>query len=105
MRTTTSYWRNVPVTSLAAFLLGVFLLFSTIGFASDIGDMGRQPPLRFLLSVLASGLFPVGYAFLGFTLRKQWWKGVVPLFVVHFFAMLLVANALPILPQSAQMGS
>ena len=105
MRTTTSYWRNMPVTSLVAFLLGVFLLFSTIGFASDIGDMGRQPPLRFLLSVLASGLFPVGYAFLGFTLRKQWWKGVAPLFVVHFFLMLLLANALPILPQKAQMGS
>lgn len=105
MRTTPSYWRNVPVTSLVAFLLGVFLLFSTTGFASDIANMGRQPPLRFLLSVLASGLFPVGYAFLGFRLRKQWWKGGVPLFVVHFFVMLLLANALPILPQAAQMGT
>ena len=105
MSTKPSYWRNMPVKSLVIFLLGVFLLFSIIGFASDIGEMGRQPPLRFSLSVLASGLFPVGYAFLGFTLRKQWWKGIVPLFVVHFFVMLLLANALPTPPQPAKMSS
>src|SRR5215472_2953248 len=104
MSTEPSYWRNMPVKSLVIFLLGVFLLFSIMGFASDIGEMGRQPPLRFLLSVLASGLFPVGYAFLGFTLRKQWWKGIVPLSVVHFFVMFLLANALPTPPHPAQMS-
>ena len=105
MRAAASYWRSVPVKSIVVFLLGVFLLFSTTGFASDIGDMGRQTRLRFLLSVLVSGLFPVGYAFLGFRLRKQWWKGIVPLSVVHFFVMLLLTNALPILPQATQFGS
>lgn len=105
MRAAASYWRSVPVKSIVVFLLGVFLLFSTTGFASDIGDMGRQTRLRFLLSVLVSGLFPVGYAFLGFTLRKQWWKGIVPLSVVHFFVMLLLANALPISPQATQFGT
>src|SRR5215469_12367064 len=105
MSTKPNYWRNMPVKSLVIFLLGVFLLFSIIGFASDIGEMGKQPPLRFFLSVLASGLFPVGYAFLGFTLRKQWWKGIVPLSVVHFFVMFLLANALPTPPQPVQISS
>ena len=59
MSATQTYWKNVPTKSLFAFLLGVFLLFSTIGFASDIPEMGRQPLLRFVLSVLLSGIFPV----------------------------------------------
>jgi hypothetical protein len=41
-----TYWRTVPFNSLLVFLLGVFLLFSTIGFASDIPEMGREPQLR-----------------------------------------------------------
>jgi hypothetical protein len=104
MSTRESYWKNMPVTSLVAFLVGVFLLFSTTGFASDISDLGRQSPLRFVLSVLASGLFPVGYAFAGFALRKHWWKGIIPIFVVHFFVMGLIANVLPNLPPLTQMG-
>lgn len=78
------FWKTVPRTSLVTFLLGVFFIFSIIGFASDIGEMGRQTPLRLLLNVLISGIFPVFYAVSGFALRKQFWKAMVPLFVVHF---------------------
>jgi hypothetical protein len=98
------YWRNVPRSSVAVFLVGVFLLFSTTGFASDIAEMGRQSWMRFVLGVLAAGLFPVGYAFLGFTLRNRWWKGIVPLFVVHFLSMGIVAHVFPDRPMPTQMG-
>jgi hypothetical protein len=71
MPTIKTYWKSVPKTSLAGFLLGVFLIFSTIGFASDIVEMGRQPMPRFVMSILMAGVFPVFYAFIGFALRKQ----------------------------------
>ena len=77
------FWKTVPRTSLITFLLGVFFIFSIVGFASDISEMGRQLPLRLLLNVLVSGLFPVLYAISGFVLRKQFWKAMVPLFAVH----------------------
>jgi hypothetical protein len=100
-----TYWKTVPFNSLVVFLLGVFLLFSTIGFASDIPEMGRQPQLRFVLSVLASGVFPVFYAFAGFALRKDWWKAIVPLFIVHFALMSFLANRLPDRPLPSTMGA
>ena len=82
-----SYWRTVPRTSRAALLLGVFFMFSTIGFASDIMDMGRWTTLRLVLTVLVDGLFPVAYALAAFILRNQFWKGFVPVFVVHFVVL------------------
>jgi hypothetical protein len=103
MSTTKAYWKTVPRKSLVGFLLGVFLLFSTIGLASDIVELGRQPMLRFVLSVLLSGIFPVCYAFAGFALRKQFWKAVLPLFALHFVLMNVLANWLPSPPQPAQM--
>jgi hypothetical protein len=91
MSTRPGYWRNVPTKSLIVFLLGVFLLFSIIGFASDIPEMGCQPRLRFLLNVLIVGIFPVFYACAGFMLRKQWCKGVLPIFVVHYALLTMLA--------------
>ena len=41
-----NYWKSVPRKSIVLFLLGVFFLFSTLGFASDISEMGRQPTHR-----------------------------------------------------------
>jgi hypothetical protein len=102
---TTTYWRSIPRNSLAGFLLGVFLLFATIGFSSDIAEMGRQPLLRYVLSILISGIFPVFYAFTGFALRKQFWKGVLPIFIVHFLLINLLLNWFPSAPQATQMDA
>ena len=99
MSTIPVYWKRVPPKSLIAFLLGVFLLFRIIGFASDIPEMGRRPRLRFVLNVLIAGIFPVFYAFAGFMLRKQWWKAVLPIFAVHFALLSVLAHALPDAPQ------
>ena len=95
MSASRAFWKSIPRTSLITFLLGVFFIFSIIGFASDIGEMGRQSPLRLLLNVLISGIFPVFYAVSGFALRKQFWKAMVPLFVVHVALINWLAVLLP----------
>ena len=105
MSITRSYWKTVPRGSLFLFLLGVFCIFGTIGFASDILEMGRQQTPRFVLSVLMSGVFPTLYALSGFVLKKNFWKAFLPLFAVHFMLMQLVARAFPDGPRPVQMGA
>ncbi len=105
MSPTKSFWKSIPRTSLFGFLLGVFFIFSTMGLTTDIMEMGRQPTLRFVLSVLLSGLFAMFYAFTGFVLRKQFWKAFVPVLPVHLALMYMLARSLPDLPQSVPMGA
>jgi hypothetical protein len=98
-------WGAVPRKSQITFLAGVFFVFSIIGFAGDITETGRQPALRFVLMVLISGIFPVFYAISGFVLRRQFWKAVVPILVVHVVLINVVANLLPGPPLPAQMSA
>jgi len=86
-------------------MLSVFLFFTTIGFADDIIAMGRQQSIRFLLGTVSSGLFAVFYAVAGISLRRKWWKAVLPLFAVQFVGMGLLANQFPDLPKPASMTS
>jgi hypothetical protein len=79
-----SFWKTLSPRSFFLFLLGVFFVFSAIGFASDVTDMGRTPTLRFALSILISGIFPTLYAFGGFAPRKHFWKAFIPIFALHF---------------------
>jgi hypothetical protein len=101
----TSFWRTLSRRSFFLFLLGVFFVFSAIGFANDVMDMGRTPTLRFVLGILISGIFPVFYAFGGFALRKHFWKAFVPVFAVHYFLMYKLSVSLPSARQSAQMNA
>jgi hypothetical protein len=90
-----SFWRQFPRKSTIIFLLGVFLIFSTIAFVVDMTEMGREPTLRFVLIVLINGAFPVLYAFAGFSLRNKWWKACVPIFVIHLALLNILATRLP----------
>jgi hypothetical protein len=99
-----SFWKTIPRTSLIGFLLGVFFIFSTMGFTNDIMEMGRQRTPRFVLSVLLSGSFAMFYAFTGFALRKQFWKAFFPALAVHLVLMYMLARLLPDLPQPVPMG-
>lgn len=81
----------------ALFLAGVFLLFIIVGFVGDIAGLGQQSRLSFTLTTLITAAFAVSYAIAGFALRKNWWKGVVPLFLVHFSLIIAVNNWLPAL--------
>ena len=98
------FWKTVPRISVVLFLLGVFFIFSTIGFVGDITQMGLQPTLRFVLTVMLSGVFPMFYAASGMILRNKFWKALVPIFAVHFALLSVIANWLPALPRPAHMG-
>jgi len=95
----------MPRKALLIFLAGVFSLFSTIALAVDMAQMGRQPLLRFAVSVVLTSTFAIGYATIGFALRNQWWKGILPLFVVHFIAMNFLNVWLPTYPPFTEMNA
>jgi hypothetical protein len=103
MSFTKPFWKTIPRKSLITFLVGVFFIFSIIGFASDITVLGRQPAPHLALGVLVSGLFPVFYAISGFVLRKRFWKAMVPVFVVHVVLINVIENLLPVPPKPALM--
>jgi hypothetical protein len=98
-------WQTTPRKSVVIFLVAVFFVFATFGFANDVIDMGRQPPLRFAIGVLLSGLFAVSYAFTGVTLRSRFWIAFLPLFALQFVVMGLLGHWLPDAPQQLQMGA
>jgi Stage II sporulation protein E (SpoIIE) len=101
---TPSAWRNTPRRSAIIFLLAVFFVFASFGFASDVIDMGLQPPLRFALSVLLSGVFAVSYAASGVALRGKFWKAFLPLFALHFACMAWLGNRFPEAPRPHELG-
>jgi hypothetical protein len=92
-------WRETPRKSIVIVLLSVFSLFTIIGIANDIISMGRQQPIRFAFGVIFSGVFAVLYASTGITLKKYWWKGVVPIFVLQVVVMGLFGYLYPDHPQ------
>jgi hypothetical protein len=99
-----SFWTTVPRRSIVLFLLGVFFLFAVLGVVSDVMGMGRQPLRAFLPGVILSGLFAVGYALSGISLRNQFWKGFIPLFILQTLLMTWLANHFPAAAQSALAG-
>jgi Stage II sporulation protein E (SpoIIE) len=104
MDKTARFWKTIPRRSFLLFLLGVFFIFSTVGFVGDISMLGRQPVLRFVITVIISGLFPIFYAGSGLVLRGQFWKACIPIFIVHFTLLSFLADWLPELPRLTQMG-
>lgn len=98
-----SPWRTTPRKTSVVFLTGVFFIFASFGFAGDSIDMGHQPPLRFALSVLLSGLFAVAYAATGISLRSKFWIALFPLFAFQALCMELLANLIPEAPRTAQL--
>jgi hypothetical protein len=94
-----SAWRTTPGKTRVIFLLAVFFVFANLGFANDSIDMGRQPPLRFAVAVLLSGLFPVCYAATGVALRGKFWKAFLPLFALQFLCLGMLGHWLPDGPQ------
>ena len=101
----TSMWRTTPLKTRITFLLAVFFIFAGIGFANDIINMGRQPLLRFALSVLIISVFAVLYAASGVILRRRFWKAFVPLCALQFLSMGLLARAFPDAFEAVQLNA
>ena len=105
MTTKSSPWRDTPRKAKIIFLLAVFFVFASFGFATDSIDMGRQPPLRFAISVVLSGLFAVAYAASGVALRQKFWMALLPLLLLQALSMGLLANIFPDGPRLAQLDA
>lgn len=100
-----SPWRTTPRRSIVIFLLAVFFVFASFGFASDSMGMGHQPSMRFALTVVLSGLFAVVYAATGITLRGKAWKAFLFIFAFQFASMALLGNWFPEAPRLVQLDS
>ncbi len=94
-----SFLTTMPRKSLVIFLIGVFMLFATISVAIDMSIMGRESNLRFVLSILLTSSFAIFYATAGFALRRDAWKAMIPIFIVHWLGMLAINTWLPVIPQ------
>jgi hypothetical protein len=88
-------WRTAPVRTRVIFLLAVFSVFTGIGIAVDVSNLGLEPFSRVVVSVALTGLFAVAYAFAGVMLRGRFLRGIVPLLVLHILCMGLVKRWMP----------
>jgi len=96
------YWKDVPLSSRLIGLLGVFFLFSSIGFTIDVVQLGRQPWPGLLLAVSLQGGFAILYAIAGTTRR---YKMLVVIFIAHQVTIQLIYHMIPPLPEPTQMGA
>ncbi len=102
---TPNAWRTTPRKIVVVFLLAVFFIFASFGFMLDAMDMGRQPVLRFALSVLLMGLFAITYAVSGLTLRGRFWIAFLPILTVQSLSMGVLGSWLPDGPALLQMNA
>ncbi len=102
---TKSFLSTMPRKSLVIFLIGVFFLFATITLAIDMSIMGRESTLRLVLSILLTSTFAIFYAAAGFALRRHAWKAMIPIFIVHWLAMLAINVWLPPLSPLANLDA
>jgi sigma-B regulation protein RsbU (phosphoserine phosphatase) len=100
-----TYWERLPIASMILFLTGVFFLFSITGVATDVFDVGRQPPGKFIVSILFAGCTAMIYAVAGFALRQKFWIAFVPILAVQLFFSSLIARNLHNNPTPTQMDS
>jgi hypothetical protein len=105
MNPTLAFWKTFPRKSTFVFLTGVFFTFSTVGIASDLVEMGRQPALLYILMVLISGVFTASYAAAGLVFRKKMWKAFFPIFAVHMLLINLLHHWLPSFPPLVVMNA
>ena len=101
--TSLSPWRSTPPKTRVIFLLAVFFVFAGIGIAHDSIDMGREPRLRFAVSVVLTGLFAVVYASGGVILRRKFWKIFIPAFLLQLASMAFLGHVFPDTPHLAQL--
>ncbi|HUH63567.1 MAG TPA: PP2C family protein-serine/threonine phosphatase [Terracidiphilus sp.] len=99
------YWKSTPVKARIIALLGVFFLFSTIGFSIDVMQLGRQRHAALIISVALNGLFAMSYAVAGTVLSKFRWPAMVVIFLIQNVVMSLIYVALPVPPLPAAMNA
>jgi hypothetical protein len=99
------YWKTTPVKARLLALLGVFFLFSTIGFSIDVMQLGRQRISSLVIAVALNGLFACSYAVAGTTLGKYRWLAMVGIFIVQNVVMTMIYVVLPVPPLATAMSA
>jgi hypothetical protein len=102
---TTNPLRTAPRKAVVIFLLAVFFTFGAIAIANDITGGGRMSLTKLVLSFSISGVFAVGYATGGITLRSKVWKAMIPLFLLQMGVMGYLSHRFPDAPRVSQMNS
>jgi Stage II sporulation protein E (SpoIIE) len=105
MPTKQTYWQRLPLTSMALFLGGVFFIFAITGVATDIFDVGRQPPGKFVINIIFAGCTAMVYAVAGFTLRQRFWIAFFPILAVQLFVGSMIGKYLHNLPTPTEMDA
>lgn len=100
-----TYWQRLPLTSMALFLMGVFFIFAITGVATDIFDVGRQTPQKFVVNIVFAGCTAMVYAIAGFTLRQKFWIAFFPILAVQLLVGVLIGKHLHNLPTPTQMDA
>ncbi len=90
------YWKTTPLKARVLALLGVFFLFSTIGFSMDVMQLGRQRIPALIIAVALNGIFAMGYAAAGTIFGKFRWWAMVAIFIAQNIAMSLIYVVLPV---------
>ncbi len=99
------YWKSTPAKARIVSLLGVFLLFSTIGFSVDVMQLGQQRVTALIISVALNGIFAIGYAVVGTVLYDRKWYAIAGIFVVQNIVMTSIYRVLPVRPLPATMDA
>jgi hypothetical protein len=99
------YWKTISRRSYWIFLVGVFVIFTTISLANDAANQGLQPITRLILNIVVTSGFSVLYALAGVLFREKFWKPFIPLFIVHFLLMNILGNVYPNYPWPGQLDA
>jgi sigma-B regulation protein RsbU (phosphoserine phosphatase) len=104
MKRAKSVWSAIPRKSLAVFLAGVFFIFSTIGFANDIIEMGasRRCALGWRSCSRCIRYLLCGYRICA---SQPVLEDVLPIFAVQFVLLDRLGHWFPDLPQPTQMNA
>jgi serine phosphatase RsbU (regulator of sigma subunit) len=98
--TSERFWRGMSRRSMWIFIGAVFFTFATIGFITDMQNLGRMPRVALLLAVLLSGGPAVGYALNGiFGAGMRQRLTFVALSIAQFALFMLLFRVFPMLPR------
>lgn len=75
-----NYFQNTPLRRLRMLFLAVFLLFSTIGFFSDLLSLGHLPWPIVIFNAVASGIISVLYVLIGMRYLRMF---ILPLSILQ----------------------
>ena len=102
------HFQSVPFSRLLPLLLGVFFLFSTFGFFSDILNGGQWPYSIVAMNVIASGLIAIAWVVVLSRLPMFWLAGLMAFQFLSPFLIDRVDRALgsrfPAHPATAEAG-